>query len=102
MALTVGMPCGIASQLVLDGVLKTPGVHAPYSKEICDPIRVILEKEGLGLIEKALLKKERKKEREIKSASDNNRSRWPAVSTYFYTCNVAFNNEILYTDILAI
>ena len=54
MALTVGMPCGIASQLVLDGVLKTPGVHAPYSKEICDPIRVILEKEGLGLVEKAL------------------------------------------------
>ena len=54
MALTVGVPCGIASQLVLDGVLNTPGVHAPYSKEICDPIRVILEKEGLGLIEKAL------------------------------------------------
>ena len=54
MALTVGVPCGIACQLVLDGVLKTPGVHAPYSKEICDPIRVILEKEGLGLIEKVL------------------------------------------------
>jgi len=54
MALTVGLPCGIASQLVLDGVLKTPGVHAPYSKEICDPIRNILEKEGLGLVEKVL------------------------------------------------
>jgi len=54
MALTVGLPCGIATQLVLDGVLKTPGVHAPYSKEICDPIRAVLEKEGLGLIEKAL------------------------------------------------
>jgi Saccharopine dehydrogenase and related proteins len=54
MALTVGMPCGIAAQLVLDGVLKTPGVHAPYSKEICDPIRVILESEGLGLVEKVL------------------------------------------------
>jgi len=54
MALLVGVPCGIATQLVLDGVLKTPGVHAPYSQEICDPIRAILEKEGLGLIEKAL------------------------------------------------
>jgi spermidine synthase len=54
MALTVGLPCGIASQLVLDGVLKMPGVHAPYSKEICDPIRSVLEKEGLGLVEKVL------------------------------------------------
>lgn len=49
MAVTVGIPCGIASQLVLDGVLGTPGVHAPYSKEICDPIREKLESEGLGL-----------------------------------------------------
>ncbi|KAF8920865.1 saccharopine dehydrogenase [Mucidula mucida] len=54
MALTVGLPCGIATQLVLDGVLSTPGVHAPYSKEICDPIRAILEAEGVGLVEKVL------------------------------------------------
>ncbi|KIJ97596.1 hypothetical protein K443DRAFT_681415 [Laccaria amethystina LaAM-08-1] len=54
MALTVGLPCGIATQLVLDGVLSTPGVHAPYTKEICDPIRKILEAEGLGLVEKVL------------------------------------------------
>lgn len=54
MARTVGIPCGIATQLVLDGVLAEPGVHAPYSKAICDPIREILEKEGLGLIEKVL------------------------------------------------
>ncbi|KAF8151352.1 saccharopine dehydrogenase [Crassisporium funariophilum] len=54
MALTVGLPCGIATQLVLDGVFSTPGVHAPYSKEICDPIRIILEQEGLGLVEKVL------------------------------------------------
>ncbi|KAJ7856329.1 saccharopine dehydrogenase [Mycena leptocephala] len=49
MARTVGLPCGIATQLVLDGVLCTPGVHAPYSKEICDPIREKLENEGLGM-----------------------------------------------------
>lgn len=54
MALTVGLPCGIATQLVLDGVFKTPGVYAPYTKEICDPIREILESEGLGLVEKVL------------------------------------------------
>ena len=54
MALTVGLPCGIATQLVLDGVLREPGVHAPYTKEICDPIREILEKEGLGMVERVL------------------------------------------------
>ncbi|KAG5644355.1 hypothetical protein DXG03_008652 [Asterophora parasitica] len=54
MALTVGLPCGIATQLVLDGVLNTPGVQAPYTKEICDPIREVLEREGLGLVEKVL------------------------------------------------
>ncbi|KAF8637718.1 hypothetical protein AX17_002621 [Amanita inopinata Kibby_2008] len=54
MALTVGVPCGIATQLVLDGVINKPGILAPYTKDICDPIREILEKEGLGLIEKVL------------------------------------------------
>jgi len=54
MALTVGLPCGIATQLVLDGVLNQPGVQVPYTKDICDPIREILEKEGIGLKEKYL------------------------------------------------
>ncbi|KAF9029242.1 spermine synthase [Hymenopellis radicata] len=54
MALTVGLTCGIATQLVLDGVFNTPGVHAPYTNEICDPIREILESEGIGLVEKTL------------------------------------------------
>ncbi|KAG6821131.1 hypothetical protein H0H93_006470 [Arthromyces matolae] len=54
MAVTVGVPAGIATQLVLDGVLSTPGVQAPYTKAICDPIREVLEREGLGLIEKVL------------------------------------------------
>jgi spermidine synthase / saccharopine dehydrogenase (NADP+, L-glutamate-forming) len=54
MALTVGVPCGIASQLVLDGVLNTPGVHAPYTKELCDIIRLALEEEGIGMVEKVL------------------------------------------------
>lgn len=54
MALTVGLPCGIATQLVLDGVLNKPGVQAPYSKDVCDPLREALELEGVGLVEKAL------------------------------------------------
>ena len=54
MAVTVGVPCGIATQLVLDGVVNTPGVFAPYTKEICEPIRAVLEKEGLGLVERVL------------------------------------------------
>ncbi|KAI6102283.1 hypothetical protein EV401DRAFT_2080076 [Pisolithus croceorrhizus] len=54
MAVTVGVPCGIATQLVLDGVINTPGVLAPYTKEICEPIRAILEREGLGLVERVL------------------------------------------------
>lgn len=55
MALTVGLPCGIASQLILDGKLTDAlGVQAPYSKEICDPIREILESHGVGLVERVL------------------------------------------------
>ncbi|OSX62552.1 hypothetical protein POSPLADRAFT_1180683 [Postia placenta MAD-698-R-SB12] len=54
MALYVGVPCGVAVQLVLDGVFSKPGVHAPYTKEICDPIRERLEQEGLYMIEKVL------------------------------------------------
>lgn len=54
MALTVGVPCGIAVQLVLDGVINTPGVLAPYTKELCDPLRLALEKEGITMVEKTL------------------------------------------------
>ncbi|THV02830.1 spermidine synthase [Dendrothele bispora CBS 962.96] len=51
MALTVGLPCGIATQMILDGELKMKGVQAPYSKEICEPIRLKLESEGVGMVE---------------------------------------------------
>ena len=54
MATLVGVPCGIAVQFVLDGVIKTPGILAPYTKEICDPLRIALESEGIGMIEKVL------------------------------------------------
>ena len=54
MARLVGVPCGIAVQLVLDGVISEPGVHAPYSKELCDPLRKLVEAEGMGMVEGVL------------------------------------------------
>jgi hypothetical protein len=54
MALTVGVPCGIATQLVLDGIISTPGILVPYTKEICDPLREQLEREGIAMVERVL------------------------------------------------
>ena len=54
MATLVGVPCGVAVQFVLDGKINTPGILAPYTKEICDPIRLELEKEGIAMVEKVL------------------------------------------------
>ncbi|KAK7454731.1 hypothetical protein CaCOL14_005800 [Colletotrichum acutatum] len=56
MARTVGVTCGIATQLLLDGepALNVLGVLAPYNSEICDPIRKLLEKEGISMVEKTL------------------------------------------------
>lgn len=45
------MPCGIAVQLVLDGVIKKPGVLAPYTRDIVDPLLAAVEKEGIGMKE---------------------------------------------------
>ncbi|KAI9767926.1 MAG: hypothetical protein M1840_005419 [Geoglossum simile] len=56
MAFSVGTTCGIATQLLLDGLpaFNTPGILAPYTKEICDPIREIAEREGIKMVEKVL------------------------------------------------
>ena len=53
MARSVGVTCGIATQLVLDGhpALSSTGVLAPYSKAICDPIRELLAAEGIVMVE---------------------------------------------------
>ncbi|CAG8483101.1 3079_t:CDS:10 [Acaulospora morrowiae] len=51
MATTVGTPCGIAAQLVLDGVIEKKGVLAPYTLDIINPIIENLEKEGIKVIE---------------------------------------------------
>ena len=54
MALLVGLPAGIATQLVLDGAITRTGVSAPYDAELCDPIREVLEKEGVRMVETVL------------------------------------------------
>lgn len=56
MATLVGTTCGIATQLFLDGCqpLSKPGLLAPYTKEICDPIRTKLREEGISLVEEKL------------------------------------------------
>lgn len=56
MSKSVGVTCGIATQLLLDGhpALSTPGIITPYKKEICDPIRELLEREGIIMVEKTL------------------------------------------------
>jgi saccharopine dehydrogenase (NADP+, L-glutamate forming) len=56
MAKSVGVTCGIASQLVLEKHpgFSNPGVFAPYSKDICDPIRERLEREGIKMVERVL------------------------------------------------
>lgn len=54
MSRSVGVTCGIATQLLLDGhpSLATPGVLAPYTREICDALRAEVEAEGITLVEK--------------------------------------------------
>ena len=56
MALSVGVTCGIATQLLLDGhaAICKPGIVAPYTLDICDPIRVLLEQEGATMVEQKI------------------------------------------------
>lgn len=57
MALSVGVTCSIATQLLLDDhpAVNKPGVHAPYTEDMCDAIRSLLEKEGVKMVEEILL-----------------------------------------------
>ncbi|KAK9766504.1 saccharopine dehydrogenase (NADP+, L-glutamate-forming) [Basidiobolus ranarum] len=54
MAKTVGIPCAIAVNQILDGVLTETGVLAPMTPEINNPIMEALEKEGIQVIEAIL------------------------------------------------
>lgn len=55
MAFAVGVPCGIATQLILDGRFEGKrGVLAPYEMDVIEPIMTLLEEEGLAMVEKTL------------------------------------------------
>ncbi|GMF74007.1 unnamed protein product [Aspergillus oryzae] len=55
MAKTVGVPCGVAVQLVLDGTINKKGVIAPMTWDICAPlIKTLKEEYGIEMIEKTL------------------------------------------------
>jgi saccharopine dehydrogenase (NADP+, L-glutamate forming) len=47
MAKGTGLPCAIATQLILDGVIKQRGVFGPMTREVNDPIEAGLAKEGI-------------------------------------------------------
>jgi len=47
MAKLVGIPCGVAAQQVLDGIISTPGILAPMNAKINDPLIETLKMEGI-------------------------------------------------------
>ena len=51
MALTVGLPLGIAARLVLNGTIKATGLMIPVSKEIYEPVMDELQKLGISFKE---------------------------------------------------
>jgi len=51
MSLTVGLPLGIASKLILEGKIRTTGVKIPIEKTFYDPILRELEDYGIRFIE---------------------------------------------------
>ncbi|XP_006813268.1 alpha-aminoadipic semialdehyde synthase, mitochondrial-like [Saccoglossus kowalevskii] len=47
MAKTVGLPCAIASKMLLEGEIEQKGMVVPFQKEIYEPILHILKEEGV-------------------------------------------------------
>ncbi|KAI8907613.1 Saccharopine dehydrogenase [Powellomyces hirtus] len=54
MATTVGVPCGITTQLILDGKITRRGVLAPMDMELCQPLITALEAEGIRMVDEIL------------------------------------------------
>eukprot|EP01114_Cavostelium_apophysatum_P004449 TRINITY_DN1468_c0_g1_i1.p1 TRINITY_DN1468_c0_g1~~TRINITY_DN1468_c0_g1_i1.p1 ORF type:complete len:915 (+),score=233.25 TRINITY_DN1468_c0_g1_i1:173-2917(+) len=57
MAKTVGLPIAIAAELVLDGLIKTPGVIGPMSPEIYRPVLKELANSGIRFVHKSTFSK---------------------------------------------
>lgn len=53
MAKTVGLPCAMAVELVLDGRIPEQGVLVPTAKHVYEPILHELEQEGIQFLEQA-------------------------------------------------
>ena len=54
MSKTVGLPLGIATKLILEGKITTPGVQIPIHKEIYEPILEELKDFGFDFIEEKM------------------------------------------------
>ncbi|MCS5663574.1 MAG: saccharopine dehydrogenase NADP-binding domain-containing protein [Flavobacteriales bacterium] len=54
MAKTVGLPVGVATKLILNGVIKGAGVKVPVSKDIYNPVLAELEQFGIEFIEEEI------------------------------------------------
>ena len=54
MAKTVGLPVGIATKLILNGVIKSAGVQVPVCPSIYNPVLAELEKFGIEFIEEEI------------------------------------------------
>ncbi len=54
MARTVGLPVGIATRLILEGTISTPGIQIPITKEIYEPMLAELEEYGICFNEKEI------------------------------------------------
>lgn len=52
MAKTVGIPVAIATKLILNKVITTPGVHVPVTKEVYTPMLKELSDHGIHFVEK--------------------------------------------------
>ena len=53
MSKTVGITCGIATRMVLEGKIKEKGVLSPITREIYNPILQELEKRGIKMVEES-------------------------------------------------
>jgi saccharopine dehydrogenase-like NADP-dependent oxidoreductase len=54
MAKTVGLPLGIAARLILNGTIKTTGLHIPIIKEIYEPVLAELAENGIRFDERTV------------------------------------------------
>lgn len=54
MAKLVGVPCGVAVKMVLDGRISERGILAPVNWELAEPLMEELKKYGIELKEKTL------------------------------------------------